>query len=261
MEYSAIGFEHDGGVATITLNRPEAFNSLNFAMAQELFDAAHRCDADPAIRAVLITGAGRAFCGGGDLKSFAAQADVPRHLKEVTTYLHGAVSRLARSEKPTIAAVNGAAAGAGFSLMLACDLALAAQSARFTMAYTKAGLSPDGSSSYYLPRIVGLRRALELTLTNRVLGAEEALAWGIVTRVLPDEDLLPAARALAAELAEGATLAFGKSKELFRQSFSESLETQMENETQAIAALASTADYREGSAAFFEKRAPKFTGR
>lgn len=260
MDYSAIGFEQDGGVATITLNRPEAFNSLNQAMAQELFDAAHRCDADPAIRAVLLTGAGRAFCGGGDLKSFAAQPDVPRHLKEVTTYLHGAVSRLARGEKPTIAAVNGTAAGAGFSLMLACDLALAAQSAKLTMAYTKAGLSPDGSSSFYLPRIVGLRRALELTLTNRVLSADEALEWGIVCRVLPDAELMSAAQALAAELAAGATLAFGKAKALFRQSFSESLETQMENETQAIAALARTADYREGSSAFFEKRAPKFSG-
>ncbi|HLZ73057.1 MAG TPA: enoyl-CoA hydratase-related protein [Dehalococcoidia bacterium] len=261
MEYTAIGFEQDGGVATITLNRPEAFNSLNMAMAQELFDAAHRCDADPAIRAVLITGAGRAFCGGGDLKSFAAQADTPRHLKEVTTYLHGAISRLARSDKPTIAAVNGAAAGAGFSLMLACDLALAARSAKLTMAYTKAGLSPDGSSSFYLPRIVGMRRALELTLTNRVLSAEEAEDWGIVCRAVPDAELLPESRALAAQLAEGATLAFGKAKALLRGSFSESLETQMENETQAISELARTADYREGSAAFFEKRAPRFSGR
>ncbi|HEY7295778.1 MAG TPA: enoyl-CoA hydratase-related protein [Dehalococcoidia bacterium] len=261
MEYSAIVFEQADGVATITLNRPEAFNSLNMAMAQELFDAAHRCDAEPAIRAVLITGAGRAFCGGGDLKSFAAQSDVPSHLKQLTTYLHGAVSRMARSEKPTIAAVNGAAAGAGFSLMLACDLALASQSARFTMAYTKAGLSPDGSSSFYLPRIVGMRRALELTLTNRVLSAEEALDWGIVCRVVPDAELVSEARTLAAELAAGATLAFGKAKELLRGSFSESLETQMENETQAIAALARTADYREGSAAFFEKRAPRFSGR
>ncbi len=260
MDYTAIRFEQADGVATITLNRPEAFNSLNMVMAKELFDAAHRCDADPAIRAVLITGAGRAFCGGGDLKSFAAQADTPRHLKEVTTYLHGAISRLARGDKPTIAAVNGAAAGAGFSLMLACDLALAAQSAKFTMAYTKAGLSPDGSSSFFLPRIVGMRRALELTLTNRVLSAAEAEGWGIVTRAVPDEALLQEARALAAQLAEGATLAFGKAKELLRQSFSESLETQMENETQAIAALARTADYREGSAAFFEKRTPRFSG-
>jgi len=261
MDYRTIVFEQVEGVARLTLNRPEAANAIDLQMGQELLQAALQCDADPSVRAVLITGAGRAFCAGGDLRSFAGRGDdTPRHLKELTTYLHGAISRLARCGKPVVAAVNGVAAGAGFSLVLACDLAIAAGSARFTMAYTKAGLTPDGSSTYFLPRIVGLRRAIELTYTNRTLPAAEAQTWGIVNRVVDDEALPGEAMQLAIELAAGPTLALGRSKDLLRAGWNESLETQMENETQAIAASSQTADYQEGSAAFREKRAPRFTG-
>jgi 2-(1,2-epoxy-1,2-dihydrophenyl)acetyl-CoA isomerase len=261
MEYSALLFDVRDNVARITLNRPEAANSLNETLARDLMHAALRCDEDPAIRAVVITGAGRMFCAGGDLKSFAAQGDnLPYHLKEVTTYFHAAVSRMARMDAPVIAAVNGAAAGAGMSLACACDLVLAAESARFTMAYTRAGLTPDGSSTYFLPRIVGIKRALELTITNRTLSAEEAQAWGIVTRVVPDADLLDAAQQLAAQLAAGPTRAFGASKRLLFAGWTETLETQMENESQAIAAMAGTADGREGIDAFLAKRAPSFRG-
>ena len=261
MDYKTIKFEQLGAVARITLNRPDVANAIDMQMGTELLDAALRCDADPSVRAVLITGNGRAFCAGGDLRSFASQGEnTPRHLKEVTTYFHAAISRFVRCNKPVIAGVNGVAAGAGFSLAIACDMAIAAASARFTMAYTKAGLTPDGSSTYFLPRIVGLRRAIELTYTNRVLSAAEAEAWGIVNRVVEDDRFAAEAMALATELASGPTLAFGRSKNLLRRGWDESLETQMENETQTISTSAHTADYREGSAAFFEKRAPRFMG-
>lgn len=262
MTYSTLLFDVRDGVAHITLNRPEAANSLSVELAQDFMHAVLRCDEDPAIRAVVITGAGRMFCAGGDLKSFAAQGDnLPYHLKEVTTYFHAGISRMARMDPPVVAAVNGAAAGAGMSLACACDIVLAGESARFTMAYTRAGLTPDGSSTYFLPRIVGIKRALELTLTNRALTAEEAQAWGIVTRVVPDAALLDEAGALAAQLAAGATRAFGASKRLLHSGWTETLETQMEHESQAIAHMARTADGREGIDAFLHKRAAAFEGR
>jgi len=262
MQYSAILFEVNNNVARITMNRPEAANALNAEMGKDLMHAALRCSEDPTIRAVILTGAGRLFSGGGDLKSFAAQGDnMPYHLKEVTTYLHAAVSRFTRMDAPVIAAVNGTAGGAGMSLCCFCDLVLAAESAKFTMAYTRVGLTPDGSSTYFLPRIVGLKRALELTLTNRLLTAQEAMEWGIVTKVVPDANLQAEADALAAQLATAATGALGAAKRLLHSGWNETLETQMELETQAIAARAQTADGREGIAAFLEKRAAKFMGK
>lgn len=261
MPYATITLDVQQHVATLTLNRPEAANSLNIELARDLMHASIRCDEDRDIRAVVVTGAGRMFCAGGDLKGFAAQGEqLPAHMKEVTTYLHAAISRLTRMDAPVVAAVNGAAAGAGMSLACACDLVLAGESARFTMAYTRAGLTPDGSSTYFLPRIVGLKRALELTLTNRVLTPAEAQQWGIVTRVVADADLLAEATKLATELASGPTAAYGNAKRLLHSGFSESLETQMEHETQSIAAMARGADGREGIAAFLEKRPARFTG-
>ena len=259
--YTTINLEVREGVAEITLNRPEAANALNDELAQELHHAVLRCDADPAVRALIITGSGRFFCAGGDLKAFAAQGDdMPRFLKQVAGEFHMAIARLNRMDAPVIMAINGVAAGAGFSFALGGDLALAAESARFTMAYTRAGLTPDGSSTYFLPRVVGLRRAKELTLTNRTLSAQEALAWGIVNRVVPDAELMPAARALAAELAQGATLALGAAKRLLDSGLNDTLETAMEDEAQTIAAMARTADGRGGIQAFLEKRQPEFRG-
>ena len=260
-EYTTLEFDVRDGVAHVTLNRPEAGNAINLELSQELLRAVLRCNEDPEVRAVLISGAGDMFCVGGDLKSFSEQGEhLPHHLKEVTTYLHAAVSRMARMDPPVVAAVHGAAAGAGMSLSCACDLVVAAESARFTMAYSNAGLTPDGSSTYYLPRLVGLKRAMELTLTNRRLSAQEALEWGIVTRVVPDEDLSEEASALASQLAAGAPKALGAAKRLLQCGWTETLETQMENETQSIADMARTADAREGIAAFLEKRQAEFTG-
>jgi len=259
MQYSTILFEVKDNVARITLNRPEAANALNLDMSKDLMHAALQCSEDPNIHVVIITGAGRMFSGGGDLKSFAAQGEhMPYHLKEVTTYLHAAVSRFTRMDALVIAAVNGTAAGAGLSLVCSCDLVLAAESAKFTMAYTRVGLTPDGSSTYFLPRIVGLKRALELTLTNRLFSAQEAQEWGIVTKVVPDANLQAEADALATQLASGAIGALGAAKRLLHSGWNETLETQMELETQTIAARAHTADGREGIAAFLEKRAPQF---
>src|SRR5436853_5032881 len=259
MEYRTLGYELQDHVARITLNRPDAGNTLDGPMGRELMHAAIRASEDRAVRAVLLTGAGRMFCAGGDLKSFAAQGEeLPAHLKELAGMLHLAISRLVRMDAPFVVAVNGAAGGGGMSFVLAADLVLAGESAKFTMAYTRAGLSPDGGSTFFLPRIVGVRRALELALTNRVLTAREAQEWGLVTRVVPDAALAAEAQALAAQLAAGATRAFGAAKRLLHHSSSESLETQMELEAQAIAERSRGAHAREGIAAFIAKRPPNY---
>jgi 2-(1,2-epoxy-1,2-dihydrophenyl)acetyl-CoA isomerase len=262
MAYETILYELKDGVATITLNRPEAYNALNLALARDLFQAVLEADEDRAVRAIAITGAGRAFCAGGDVKDFADNPErIGILIKELTTYLHGAVSRLARTQKPVVMGVNGVAAGGGMSLALGGDLVVAAESARFTMAYAKIAASPDGSSSYFLPRLIGLRRALELHYTNRVLTAREALDWGLINRVHADAEFAAALGALARELAQGPTLAFGRAKLLFHQSTHESLETQMELEAQAIAASGHTEDFRNGVVAFARKQATAFHGR
>jgi 2-(1,2-epoxy-1,2-dihydrophenyl)acetyl-CoA isomerase len=262
MTYENITLERRDGVATLTLNRPNAANSIDIPLARELMDAAITCDEDPATRAVIVIGAGAMFCAGGDLRSFgAAGADIGARLKELTVYLHAAVSRLTRMSAPVIAAVNGMAAGAGFSLAVAADLVIASESAAFVMAYTNAGLVPDGSSTFFLPRRIGDRRARELMLTNRRLTAAEALDWGLVNQVVAREQLLPTATKLAATLAAGPTSSFGATKALLNASFENGLETQMELEARAIAAASTGPDGQEGIRAFLEKRKPAFTGR
>jgi 2-(1,2-epoxy-1,2-dihydrophenyl)acetyl-CoA isomerase len=262
MRAAGLSFGVEGGVARLVLDRPDAANAIDLALARALMDAAIRCDEDPRVRAVLLTGNGKLFCAGGDLKSFATQGDaLPAALKELTVHLHAAISRFTRMRAPLVVAVNGAAAGAGLSLASTGDLVLAAESAKFTMAYTAAGLAPDGSSTWTLPRLIGLRRTQELMLTNRLLTATEAQAWGLVTRVVPDAGLAGEAAALAHKLAAGPTLAFGRVKSLLLGSFAEGLETQMEHEARAIAACAGSADGREGIRAFLDKRAAVFEGK
>ncbi|MGQ9646530.1 MAG: enoyl-CoA hydratase/isomerase family protein [Thermodesulfobacteriota bacterium] len=261
MKYSTLLFDVKDGIAHLTLNRPEALNSINLELSKDLMQAVLECDEDPRIRAVVLSGNGRLFCAGGDLKTFTTQGErLPYYVKEVTTYLHGAVSRLTRMDPPVVAAVHGFAVGAGMSLALACDLVVAAETASFSVAYTRVGLTPDGSMSYFLPRLIGLKRALELTLTNRTLSAQEALDWGLVTRVVPDGKLLSEANALAIQLAAGPAKALGAAKRLIHRGSNETLETEMENETQTIAGIARTSDTHEAIRAFIEKRAPKFKG-
>ena len=262
MAYQSLTLERKDNVATITLNRPDAFNALNLALGHDLFHASIEVDEDPDVRCVVVTGTGKAFCAGGDVKDFVD--NLPRVgalVKELTTYLHGAVSRFCRSDKPVLMAVNGVAAGGGLSLALSGDLVVATESARFTMAYSKIAATPDGSSSYFLPRLIGLRRTMELYFTNRVLTAREAFEWGLVTRVVPDAEFKAAVTALAREMAQGPSKAYGGAKRLFHQSTWESLETQMELEAQAIASSGRTDDFRAGVTAFAEKKSPVFRGR
>ena len=194
----------EDGLARLTLNRPDAYNTLDRELAKSLMEAAVRCAHGGDVRAVLLTATGNNFCGGGDLKSFHAQGDgIDGHVREVTYYLHAACSAFARMDAPLVIAVQGAAAGAGLSIALLGDLVYAGESAFFTMAYTAAGLSPDGGSTFMLPRVVGLRRAQELTLTNRRLTAAEAVDWGIVTAVVPDDSLQMHAAEVARKLAHG----------------------------------------------------------
>lgn len=262
MQFEKILFVIDDGVATITFNRPEDANAMDRDVMYELMHAAIRCDEDRTIRCAVVTGSGGFFSAGGDLAAFAdAGNDTGALLKEMTTFFHAAVSRLARMDAPVIAAVNGTAAGAGFSLVAACDLAIAADTAVFTSAYTAASLTPDGSSTYFVPRLIGLRRATELMLTNRRLSAAEAMDWGLINQVVPPEELRDTVGALARRLATGGTLAFGATKRMLQASFSETLETQMESEARSIAAMSHTEDGREGIKAFFEKRKPNFQGR
>ncbi len=260
MNYETLLFEVEDGVATITMNRPEAANALNLQMAKDLFYAAIECDENPEIRAVVVTGAGRLFSGGGDLQFFSQQENLQKTLKEMTTFLHGAVSRLVRMAAPCIMAINGTAGGGGFSLMLGGDLAIMSDKAKLTMAYTAAGLTPDGSSTYFLPRLIGLRRANELALTNRRLTAQEALEWGLVNQIVPADEVLTTAQALAKQLAQGPTLAYGKATQMMRESLESSFETQLEVEAQNIAAITKTADAQEGVNSFLEKRKPVFKG-
>jgi 2-(1,2-epoxy-1,2-dihydrophenyl)acetyl-CoA isomerase len=261
MPYQHLLYDVDDGVARITFNRPDAANSMNLEMSKELMDAATRCDEDPSVRAVILTGAGRMFSAGGDLKEFNAQGDnLAYHVKLMTTYLHGAISRFTRMGAPVIAAVNGTAAGGGMGPVVSADIALAAESARFTMAYTAAGLTPDLSTTYFLPRLIGMRRAMEMTLTNRVLSAQEALEWGLITRVVSDIELMEQAEALARQLASGPPIALKAAKRLLLDGWTESLETQMEMECRSISDMGRTTDTREGIAAFVEKRPPKYGG-
>lgn len=260
--FAEIAFGVADGIADIVLNRPDAANAFTPRMCHELYRAAIACDERDDVRAVLISAAGRMFSAGGDLRFFAEQGDgLGAALKEMTGHLHAAIARFSHMDAPVVCAVNGMAAGAGFSLAAACDVTVAADSARFTLAYTAAGLSPDGSATWFLPRLVGLRRARELMLTNRMLSADEAMAFGLVDRVVPEDTLAEAAAALADGFAKGPTRAFGATKRLLQESWANGLETQMDRETRSIAGLARTADAKEGIDAFLGKRKPDFQGK
>jgi 2-(1,2-epoxy-1,2-dihydrophenyl)acetyl-CoA isomerase len=262
MSYDFLVFEVKDGVGLIRLNRPDDGNALTLEMAAELLDAALRCDEDPGVRAVVLTGSGKMFCAGGDLKAFAAQGEgASFYMKQVTQAFHAAISRLNWMAAPVIGAINGTAAGGGLSLALATDIALAAESAKFTLAYTRVGLAPDGASTYFLARMVGLRRAKEMALLNPVLSAQQALEWGLINRVVADDQVLPAALDLARQLAKGPTRSLGEAKRLILSGATESLESQMERESRSIAALVGSPDGREGIAAFLDKRKPDFTGK
>ncbi len=258
-DFKHIKFEKQGAIAKIELNRPDAANGLDTLMASELLQAAKLCDNDPELKAVVLSASGRFFCAGGDIKQMLSHGDaVGDAIKSLADDLHGAISILAGMQAALVVAVNGVAAGAGFSIALVGDIVLAAESASFTMAYTRAGLCPDGSSSYFLPRLVGLRRAQELMLTNRTLSAEEARDLGLVTRVVSDDELQAQADRTAEELGASARLSTAYVKKLLLASSGNDLEAQMELEGQLISQCAASPDGREGIQAFVEKRKPEF---
>jgi 2-(1,2-epoxy-1,2-dihydrophenyl)acetyl-CoA isomerase len=257
--FEHIIFEKQGAIARLALNRPDAANGLDSLMASELKQAAQLCTSDPELKAVVLSASGRFFCAGGDIKEMMSHGDeVGEAVKSLADDLHSAISTLSRMQAALIVAVNGVAAGAGFSLALIGDIVLAAESSSFTMAYTRAGLCPDGSSSYFLPRLVGLRKTQELMLTNRTLGAQEACALGMVTRVVAGDDLAAQAEQVASDLANSARLSTAYVKKLLLASPGNDLEAQMELEGQLVSRCAASPDGREGIQAFVDKRQPEF---
>ncbi len=259
---NGLDFDIADGVARLRFNRPQVLNALDVPMADAFLDACRAIEADRSVRAVVLSGAGRAFMAGGDIASFHADLnDAPNAARRLIDPLHAGLAILASIDAPVLASVHGAVAGAGVSVALAADLAIAADDARFTLAYAKIGASCDGSASWSLPRIVGLRRAMQIALLADTFDAATALDWGIVNRVVPAAELTVATDALAQRLASGPTLAYGRIKRLLRTSFERDLVTQMAEEREAFAAGAGTRDFAEGVAAFVGKRPPRFEGR
>ena len=255
----------EDGVATLTLNRPEARNALDDAIRAQLLDALLTIENDPAARCVVLRGAGDHFMAGGDIKTMVENVDAPK--EEVRKYflnrihnLHPIVVAMRRMPKPILASVAGAAAGAGVSFALACDLVVAAEDAFFTLAYVNIGTSPDGSASFQLPRTLGIKRAMEMTLLGDRIDAAKALEWGLVNFVVPRIELEDETAKLAGRLAKGPTRVYGRAKALLYRSIGSDYEAQLQAEADAFSDSASRRDFREGITAFVEKRRPVFTG-
>ena len=246
-------------VATISFSRPSDANGMNLALTTELAIAAQACSEDENVKVVVLTGDGKFFSAGGDVKAmYASDISAGETVEKIADQLHLAISCFSRMPAPVIAAVNGVAAGAGFSVAISADIVIASENAKFTMAYSKIGLSPDGSSSYFLPRLVGLRKAQELMLTNRVLSAEEALEWGLINQVVAVQDLETHVAAVTKQFTQGSLSANASIKKLLNQTYGNDLETQMALESKTIRESANSADGQEGVTSFVEKRAPKF---
>lgn len=248
------------GVATITLNRPDRLNSFNPEMHLALRAALERAGAEA--RAVLLTGAGRGFCAGQDLsdRSVAADEAPPDIGASIDLYYKPLILQIKRLPMPVVCAVNGVAAGAGVSIALACDMVFAAKSAAFIQAFSKIGLIPDSGGTWFLPRLIGDARAMALALTGDKLPAETAADWGLIWKCLPDEELLATASAVAKQFAAGPTRAYARIKQSVQAAATNTLEAQLDVERDFMAELGRSRDYREGVAAFMEKRAPNFTG-
>lgn len=261
MSYETLTFGVENNIATITLDRPDDANALNLQMAEELLTVSIACSTDPEVKAVILTAKGKLFCGGGDLQAFKdAGAEKEALLLRMATILHAAVIRFSNMDAPLIIAVNGTAGGGGFSLLLSGDYVLASSKAKFISAYTASGLTPDGSSTYFLAKHIGLLRAKELIFTNRLLSADEACNWGLINRVVEPEALMEEANNMAKAFASGPTKAFGRAKRLMQTAFSDQMEAQLEKETQGIASMMKTHDGPHGLEAFLNKEKPKFKG-
>jgi 2-(1,2-epoxy-1,2-dihydrophenyl)acetyl-CoA isomerase len=252
----------EGGVATLAFNRPQILNAMDADMMIQFRAAAELVERDPAVRVILLRGEGAAFLAGGDVALFHQRLrDLPDIIVRWGREMHFAIQALRRSPKPVLASVHGACAGAGFSILCAADLAVAADNARFSLAYANIGASPDGGSSFFLPRLVGYKKAMELTLLPDLFDAQTAKQHGLVNWVVPADQLAVETARIAKRLANGPTVAYGEAKQLMNRSLNASMETQMEEELFAFARCARTQDLAEGVTAFVEKRKAMFTGR
>jgi len=260
--YQHILYDIDGGVATLTLNRPERLNSFNAAMHHDLRDALSHAAQDDSIRAVVLTGAGRGFCAGQDLNDrVVAPGGAPPDLgQSIEQHYKPLVLTLRALPKPVIAAVNGVAAGAGANIALACDVVVAARSASFVQAFCRLGLIPDAGGTWFLPRFLGAPRALGLALFGDKLPAEQAQAWGLIWQCVDDAALMPTVRKMAQQLAVGPTLGYARTKHALQAAETQLLAAQLDLERDTQRELGRSRDYREGVSAFLEKRAPRFTG-
>lgn len=261
--FETLAFDVSEGVATIRLNRPESGNAINPQMTADLNEVTARCADDPGVRAVLLCAAGPAFTAGGDLKLFAGQTadQLPALLRRMIDTYHLALDRLATIDAPVVAAVRGPAAGGGLGMVCVADIVLATPESRYVCGYGAIGLAADGGTSWYLPRLIGHRRAQEMFLRNRIVTAPEALDWGLITEIVPDDELDDRALRLARELAAGPTAAFGLIRRLLNRSLHTPLGEQLSAETQSMVDAGGTADAMEGIGSFVAKRAPKFQGR
>lgn len=248
------------GVLTITLNRPEVLNAFNDAMAAGVLDALKQAERDAAVRCLVLTGAGKGFCAGQDLAAFQNQAGEIAYRAHLLKTFNPIVSRMRALEKPILGQLNGAAAGAGLGLALACDLRYAAAGAKLRVAFGAIGLAPDSGVSFFLPRLVGYARAYELAVSNAALPAEVAAGLGLVNAVFPEEQLAATVAGIAARLADGPTRAFGLTKRAMNKALLLSVDETLDYEAYLQDTAGATADHREGVAAFLEKRAPQFTG-
>jgi 2-(1,2-epoxy-1,2-dihydrophenyl)acetyl-CoA isomerase len=262
MAYENILFELAGGVAKLTLNRPDKLNSFTVAMHREVRDAMERVQAEQGTRVLVLTGAGRGFCAGQDLADRAvAPGAAPVDLGESVEQWYAPLVRTLRAlPMPVVCAVNGVAAGAGANLALACDLVIAARSASFIEPFCRLGLIPDTGGTYFLPRLVGTARAMGLAMLGDKLSAEQAMAWGLIWKCVDDATLAQEVDALAKQLAQAPTLGLARTKQAIYASPNNTLDTQLDLERDYMRELGNSADYREGVAAFMEKRTPQFRG-
>ena len=262
MDYETITLEREAGVATMTLNRPEKMNAMNDKLADELVAAISEINQDDAVRAVIITGAGRAFCAGGDLNlPVFKMAGRPAEIKQFLQKANAIPLGLRSLAKPVIAAVNGIAVGFGHSLVLACDIIIASEEAKFGQAWVNIGYHPDTGSSYFLPRLVGPAKACELIFTGKMIDAREAEKIGMVNQVVPSDALMDTARELALKLASGPSVAIGLAKSCIYHGLQMSMEQALDYELESAIITFHTEDQQEGLKAFFEKRQPKFKGK
>lgn len=259
MSDSTLIFSLDGGVATITFNRPQVFNSVNKEVALALQERLRECQRNPAVRAVLLTGTGRAFCAGQDLAEITGP-DAPEVADIVEKHYNPIVELIRALDKPVVAAVNGVAAGAGANLALACDVVVAKESASFIQAFSKIGLIPDSGGTFFLPRLIGMQRASALMMTGDKVSAAEAQQMGMIYKVFADDAFEQEAQALAKKLAAMPTKGLAYTKQLLNGTFGNDLTQQLRAEGDYQLRAGSTTDYREGVAAFLEKRQPTFTG-